>query len=140
MAGTVLVVVEHDRGAISPAAIEALTAARRLGDAVEALTIGEAADPLAADLAAYGVTTVRQVHDPLLVDYGPEAWGEVVAQAVRALAPAACENNEPSRPCEHLRSCRTAGAVTKVPLPCLRTRSCLRTSSATAWRSVMRLT
>jgi electron transfer flavoprotein alpha subunit len=87
MAGTVLVVVEHDRGAVSPAAFEALTAARALGDQVEALTIGDAADPLAEQLAAYGVATVHQAHDPLLTDYGPEAWGEVVAQAVRALAP-----------------------------------------------------
>jgi electron transfer flavoprotein alpha subunit len=87
--GTVLVVVEHDRGAIAPAALEALTAARSIGDTVDALTIGDAADPLAGELAAYGVATVHQAHDPLLADYGPEAWGEVVAQAVRALAPAA---------------------------------------------------
>jgi electron transfer flavoprotein alpha subunit len=89
MAGTVLVVVEHDRGAIAPAALEALTAARALGDQIDALTIGEAADPLAAQLADYGVATVHQAHDPMLADYGPEAWGEVVAQAVRALSPAA---------------------------------------------------
>jgi electron transfer flavoprotein alpha subunit len=89
MAGTVLVVVEHDRGAIAPAALEALTAARTLGDQIDALTIGEVADPLAAQLADYGVTTVHQAHDPMLSDYGPEAWGEVVAQAVRALSPSA---------------------------------------------------
>ena len=87
MAGTVLVVVEHDRGMLAPAALEALTAARSLGDRVDALTIGEAADPLADLLAPYGVSTVHQVHDPLLADYGPEAWGEVVAQAVRARSP-----------------------------------------------------
>src|SRR4051794_38135543 len=89
MPGTVLVVVEHDRGTIAPASLEALTAARSLGDRIEALTIGDAADPLAEQLAAYGVATVHQAHDPLLTDYGPEAWGEVVAQAVRGLAPAA---------------------------------------------------
>ena len=89
MAGTVLVVVEHDRGTVSPAAFEALTAARGLGDQIDALTIGESADGLAAQLAAYGVATVHQAHDPLLADYGPEAWGEVVAQAVRSLSPAA---------------------------------------------------
>jgi electron transfer flavoprotein alpha subunit len=89
MAGTVLVLVEHDRGAIAPAAFEALTAARALGGDVDALTIGENADALASKLAAYGVATVHQAHDPLLTDYGPEAWGEVVAQAVRALSPKA---------------------------------------------------
>ena len=56
---------------------------------IDALTIGDAADALAEQLAPYGVATVHQAHDPLLTDYGPEAWGEVVAQAVRALAPAA---------------------------------------------------
>ena len=43
MAGSVLVVVEHDRGAIAPAALEALTAARGFGKQVDALTIGEVA-------------------------------------------------------------------------------------------------
>jgi electron transfer flavoprotein alpha subunit len=88
MAGSTLVVVEHDRGTLAPATLEALTMARALGAPVEALTIGEAADPLVAELAAYGTATVHQVHDPLLTDYGPEAWGEVVTQAVRALTPA----------------------------------------------------
>lgn len=87
MSGSVLVVVEHDRGTLSPATLEALTAARPLG-AVDALTIGEAADALTAELAAHGVARVHRVHDPLLDDYGPEAWGEVVAQAARALGPA----------------------------------------------------
>ena len=86
--GTVLVVVEHDRGALAPATLEGLTAARALGDRVEAITIGAAADGLAAELAPYGVAAVHQAHDDVLSDYGPEAWGEVVAQAVRALAPA----------------------------------------------------
>ena len=88
MPGSVLVVVEHDRGTIAPAAHEALTAARGMADQVDALTIGEAADGLSEQLAAFGVTNVHQVHDAVLADYGPEAWGEVVAQAVRALAPA----------------------------------------------------
>ena len=87
MSGTVLVVAEHDRGSLAPATLEALTAAHSLGDRVDALTIGDAADPLAEQLAAYGVTTVHQAHDPLLTDYGPETWGEAVAQAVRALSP-----------------------------------------------------
>lgn len=82
----ILVVVEHDRGTMSPATWEALAAARQLGD-VHALTIGEAADGLVDQIGAYGATTVHQVHDDLLGDYAPEAWGDVVAQAVRALNP-----------------------------------------------------
>ena len=88
MAGTILVVVEHDRGALAPASLEALTAARSLGDEVAALTIGASADQFSDRLAEYGVSAVHQAHHDLLDDYGPEAWGEVVTQAVRALAPA----------------------------------------------------
>jgi electron transfer flavoprotein alpha subunit len=88
---TILVVTEHDRGALAPATLEALTAARSLAsqlDAdVDALTIGAAADGLAGELGAFGAGRVHQVHDDLLAEYGPEAWGEVVAQAVRSLSP-----------------------------------------------------
>jgi electron transfer flavoprotein alpha subunit len=84
---SVLVVIEHDRGALAPASLEALTAARTFGDTVEALTIGAAADALATELGAYGAARVHRAHGDLLDDYGPEAWGEVVAQAVRTLSP-----------------------------------------------------
>lgn len=85
--GTVLVLVEHDRGVLAPATLEALTAARTLGDDVQALTIGASADALAGDLADYGVTNVHQAHHAVLSDYGPEAWGETLAHAVRTLSP-----------------------------------------------------
>ncbi len=84
-----LVVVEHDRGTLAPASLEAFAAARTLGDDVHALTLGATADGLAGTLAAYGAVVVQQVHHELLADYGPEAWGEAVAQAVRTLRPAA---------------------------------------------------
>lgn len=82
----ILVVVEHDRGALSPATWEALAAARGLGEA-HALTIGAAADGLVDQIGTYGAATVHQAHHDVLTDFGPEAWGEVVAQAVRALSP-----------------------------------------------------
>jgi len=82
----ILVVVEHDRGTMSPATWEALAAARDLGE-THALTIGEAADGLVEQIGVFGATTVHQVHDDVLGDYGPEAWGDVVAQAVTALDP-----------------------------------------------------
>jgi electron transfer flavoprotein alpha subunit len=89
----VLVMVEHDCGVMAAASGEALTAARQLaaatGAPLEALTIGADADGLAAELAAFGVTTVHQAHDPVLTDYGPEAWGAAVAHAIAELAPAA---------------------------------------------------
>jgi electron transfer flavoprotein alpha subunit len=87
---TVLVLIEHDRGVLAAASLEAVRAARGSTDGpVAALTIGELADPLTADLAAHGVATVHQAHGELLGDYGPEAWGEVVAQTVRRLDPSA---------------------------------------------------
>jgi electron transfer flavoprotein alpha subunit len=89
----ILAVIEHDRGAIAPAALEGVSAAARLAaerdEAVEAITIGAAADAIGPELAAYGVAAVHQAHHELLGDYGPEAWGEVVAQAVAALRPTA---------------------------------------------------
>lgn len=88
---TVLVVVDHDRGTIAPATLGVLTAARNIAatmnSAVAALTIGENADALSETLANYGATTVHQAHHQALVDYGPDAWGEVVAQVVRATSP-----------------------------------------------------
>jgi len=82
----ILVVVEHDRGTMSPASWEALAAARELGE-THALTIGEAADALVDQIGIFGATTVHQVHGDVLGDYGPEAWGAVVAEAVNALQP-----------------------------------------------------
>jgi electron transfer flavoprotein alpha subunit len=88
----VLVVVEHDRGALAPATAEALTAARTLADTVglpvHALTIGADGDDLTMELGAHGAAVVHRAHDDVLSDYGPEAWGDAVAQAVRTLAPA----------------------------------------------------
>ena len=88
----ILALIEHDRGAIASATLEAVTAAAHLatmrGDTIEALTIGEAADGLAPALAPHGVAAVHQAHHQLLADYGPEAWGEVVAQTVATLRPA----------------------------------------------------
>ena len=85
----ILVIIEHDRGNVSSASLEALTAARAIDPQVAALTIGAAADGAAPTLASYGAVSVHQVHDAVLSDYGPEAWGEVVAQAVRSLSPSA---------------------------------------------------
>ncbi|MEK7424737.1 MAG: electron transfer flavoprotein subunit alpha/FixB family protein [Actinomycetota bacterium] len=82
----VLVIVEHDRGTLSPATLEAVAAARQIGS-VHAATFGAAADALVEQLAAHGVSVVHQVHHDLLGDYGPEAWGEAAAQLISSLSP-----------------------------------------------------
>jgi electron transfer flavoprotein alpha subunit len=79
-----LVVVEHDRGILAEAAREALTAGRdlaaKLAVPLHATTIGDVADDLAGELATFGAEVIHQVHHPILSDYGPESWGEAVAQ------------------------------------------------------------
>ncbi|MEI6401610.1 MAG: electron transfer flavoprotein subunit alpha/FixB family protein [Actinomycetota bacterium] len=82
----VLVIAEHDRGTLAPATLEALAAARPLGT-VHVATLGDSADGLADVLASHGAAQVHQVHHPLLADYGPEAWGDAVAQLVWSLNP-----------------------------------------------------
>ena len=88
---TVLAVIEHDRGAMTGASLGVMTAARNLakqmGTKFEAVTIGENADRLSETISNFGATTVHQVHNPMLIDYGPEAWGESLAQVARKTSP-----------------------------------------------------
>lgn len=90
---SVLVLVEHDRGALVAASEEALTFGRTLaaglGTACEAVTIGAAADGLAAELARSGVDVVHQAHHDALTDYGPDLWADALASLVAEVAPVA---------------------------------------------------
>ena len=107
----VLVIAEHARGTLAPATLEALAAARPLGT-VHVATLGEAADGLADLLAAHGAAQVHQVHHPLLADYGPEAWGDAVAQLVWSLNPEvvlACGTDRGNEVMAHL------AAITDLP-------------------------
>ncbi len=89
MSGALLVLCDHDRGALAEASLEALTFARdlaeRLGAPCEAVVIGNGADTAAADLAAYGAEAVHVAAHDLLTDYGPEAWGATLAQLAEAV-------------------------------------------------------
>ena len=90
--GAVLVVVEHDRGHVPEATLEALTSARGiaggLGLPVHAAVMGEGADMAAASLGEYGAEAVHHLTSPNLGDYNPEAWGQALAGAVAAVSPA----------------------------------------------------
>ena len=83
-----LVVIEHDRGTLADASLEALTSARDLagtmGVAVHAATLGGSGDGLSEVLGRYGASVVHQVHHEMLTDYGPEAWGDAVVQLALA--------------------------------------------------------
>jgi len=83
-----LVLVEHDRGTLAPATLEALAFARTLdAGAVEAVALGAAAEPLASELAEHGATAVHVARHELLADYGPEAWGHGLAAMIAACSP-----------------------------------------------------
>lgn len=88
---TVLVIIEHDRGAMADASAEAITFARSLasrsGVTCEALLIGD--DSPADECARFGATTVYVAPIDWLADYSPEAYGDAIAAASRALSPSA---------------------------------------------------
>jgi electron transfer flavoprotein alpha subunit len=73
----ILVLAEHDRGALNEVTHEAIALARSLGGSVEALLVGEEARPLAQHLA---VERVRIAVDSRLDDYAPAAWAACIAQ------------------------------------------------------------
>ncbi len=88
MAEGILILLEHDRGVLQEAALEALTAGRRLAAALDepvqaALLLGPDDEPavekLAATAADYGAEVVHVVTDPILADYGPDAWAVAFA-------------------------------------------------------------
>ena len=89
MSGPVLVLLEHDRGALADASLEALTAARslaaQLGAEVDGVLVGcdadaEAFETAAAEAGRYGADTVHLALHDLVTDYGPDAWASSLAQ------------------------------------------------------------
>jgi electron transfer flavoprotein alpha subunit len=89
---TVLAVLDHDAGAPSPEAAGVLTAARSLarsrGVDVEALALGAAGENLSPLARDHGVAFLTVAVHGLLDDYGPETWGEAIAQVVGDRCPA----------------------------------------------------
>ena len=88
-----LVVLEHDRGAMAEAARESLTFGRGLaaemGGPLHAALIGTDDDGLVAEAGAFGAEAVYTVTHEVLADFGPEAWGEAAAGLIRRLEPGA---------------------------------------------------
>jgi len=86
-----LVILENERGALAESAREALTFGRTLADKMgtelEAALIGSDDDALIAEAGDYGAETVHTCTHHLLSDYGPDAFGAVVAQMVESLSP-----------------------------------------------------
>ncbi len=88
-----LVVLDHDRGELDESTREALTFGRvlaaKMGAPMEAALVGSDDGDLVAAAAEHGAATVHTCVHEILVDYGPDAHGSVVAQMVEALDPAA---------------------------------------------------
>lgn len=127
---SVLVVVEHDRGEMAEATLEAFafanSIATQLGENVEALLIGADAGGLADVCAAHGAGTVHHASDAALSDYGPDADGSVVAAAAEALSPSAIVASGSDRGNEVL-----AYAAAELDLPFVA--NCLEVKTADEW-------
>jgi len=127
---SVLVVIEHDRGVMAEASLEALAFAEgiaaQLDVDVAALLIGADAAELADLCAAHGATTVHQVVDAALSDYGPDAAGSAVVAAAKELAPSAIVATGSDRGNETL-----AYAAAELDLPFVA--NCLDVSIADGW-------
>ncbi|MFV2039412.1 MAG: electron transfer flavoprotein subunit alpha/FixB family protein [Acidimicrobiales bacterium] len=90
---TLLVVLEHDRGVWAPINDQTMTAARllaaKMGAPVHALLIGEQARDLSSRAAAEGAAAVHLAMDPVLIDFGPEAYGQTIVELITRIGPAA---------------------------------------------------
>ena len=88
-----LVVLEHDRGAMDEAAREALTFGRglatQMGAPLHAALIGADDTDLVSEAGAFGAEAVHTIVHDVLADFGPEAWGAAAAQLIRRLEPGA---------------------------------------------------
>ena len=85
----ILVLVDHDRGEIDPLSLRALTAARKLGQDVEAVVIGSDGAALATIAGEYGAKTLHVATHSAITDYTPMASGRALKDLVEKLKPAA---------------------------------------------------
>jgi electron transfer flavoprotein alpha subunit len=91
MAALILTLAEHREGALRRSALEAVSEARRLADAVsgtvESVLIGPGAGPLAAELGAHGASRVHLFEQPEVASYATEPYARALAQVIAAVKP-----------------------------------------------------
>ena len=85
----ILVLIDHDRGELDPLSLRALTAARALGQDVEAVAIGSEAPSLAGVVGEYGAKVLHVAKHAMISDYTPMASGRALKDLVEKLKPAA---------------------------------------------------
>ena len=85
----ILVLVDHDRGELDQLSLRALTAARKLGQDVEAIVVGKEGAALAGIVGEYGAKVLHVASHANLTDYTPMASGRALKDLVEKLKPAA---------------------------------------------------
>ena len=85
----ILVLVDHDRGELDQLSLRALTAARKLGQDVEAIVIGKEGAALAGIVGEYGAKVLHVASHANITDYTPMASGRALKDLVEKLKPAA---------------------------------------------------
>jgi electron transfer flavoprotein alpha subunit len=87
----VLVLVEHDAGAVDELSLQALSLARDLadGEPLAALLVGPGGREAAGQLGAHGVATAHLAEDERLAAYAPGAWARSVTELIESAGPRA---------------------------------------------------
>ena len=85
----ILVLIDHDLGELDPLSLRALTAARRLGDDVQAVVVGAVGTDLAGVVGKYGASVLHVATHDDLTDYTPAASGRALVQLIEKLKPSA---------------------------------------------------
>ncbi|MCX6439401.1 MAG: electron transfer flavoprotein subunit alpha/FixB family protein [Actinobacteria bacterium] len=85
----ILVLVDQDRGELDQLSLRALTAARKLGQDVEAVVIGKEGSALAGIVGEYGAKVLHVASHANITDYTPMASGRALKDLVEKLKPAA---------------------------------------------------
>ncbi|MCS6909576.1 MAG: electron transfer flavoprotein subunit alpha/FixB family protein [Anaerolineales bacterium] len=87
MTNKIWVFIEQFKGAIQPASLEALGAARTLGDGVTALLLGQGVGALAQAVIAHGADEVLVADDATLADFRAEPYAALVAKLAQEHKP-----------------------------------------------------
>ncbi|GBL31665.1 electron transfer flavoprotein subunit alpha [Actinomycetota bacterium] len=83
----ILVLVDQDRGELDQLSLRALTAARKLGQDVEAVVIGKEGSALAGIVGEYGAKVLHVASHANITDYTPMASGRALKDLVEKLKP-----------------------------------------------------
>lgn len=89
---SVLAVLEQRGGKWNRMSFEAVAAAQKIGEAlgvpIQAAVLGSGIDALANEAAAYGVSKVFVLDDPVLAQYTPEGYTAALEQLIKSVQPA----------------------------------------------------